>query len=133
MTENLRAPRFADQLIVLQNAAMGFEPGAFFKCDDKVLMPETHQLGNITGARVGGSYIEWHKFILLRPHLSPPFPPPSSPNGRGRGRVTVGRVGDDEVRSRQLIMPSAIGTLSAMMARMDTPKMMNAIPMMFSM
>ncbi len=65
MTEDLRAPELSDQIIVLQNAAVSFEPCTLFESDNKVLVPQANQLGNITGTRVGGSNIEWHKFILL--------------------------------------------------------------------
>jgi hypothetical protein len=43
---------------VLQNAAMGFEPRAFFERDNKIFVPQADQLGNIPRARFGSGDIE---------------------------------------------------------------------------
>jgi len=53
MAENLSAPGFSDQIIVLKDAAMCFKLRAFLQCDDEMFVAQAHQLGEIAVARNG--------------------------------------------------------------------------------
>jgi hypothetical protein len=48
VTEYLRPPGFANQVIVLQDASMGFKLRACLQREDKMFMPQADQLGKIT-------------------------------------------------------------------------------------
>ena len=50
MTEDLRTPGFADQVIVLQDAAVRFEFGASLQADDEMFVAQAHQLGKVAVA-----------------------------------------------------------------------------------
>jgi hypothetical protein len=64
MTEHLRAPGFADQIVVLQDAAMGFELCSRLECENKMFMPQAYKLSKVTIARNGRGMIKWHEIIL---------------------------------------------------------------------
>ena len=51
MTEDLCAPDFADEIIVLQDAAMRLEFCTGLQGDDEVFVTQTHQLSKVTVAR----------------------------------------------------------------------------------
>ena len=53
MTEHLRTPGLADQVVMLQDAAVCFEFGTRLKCENKMLVPQTNELGEITVLRDG--------------------------------------------------------------------------------
>ena len=53
MTEDLRPPRFTDQVIMIKNAPMGFEFRPGFERDDEMLVPQTDQFGNVPIAGSG--------------------------------------------------------------------------------
>jgi hypothetical protein len=48
MTENLRPPGFADQIIVLKDAAMRFEFRARLEGEDEMFVSQADKLGKIT-------------------------------------------------------------------------------------
>lgn len=66
VTEYLRAPRFADQIVVLQNAAMRFELCARLEGEDEMFMPQADELNEIAVARGGSVCVEGHVVILSR-------------------------------------------------------------------
>ena len=53
MTEHLRAPGFADQIVVLKDAAMSLEFCSRLECENKMFMPEAHKLSKVTIAGRG--------------------------------------------------------------------------------
>lgn len=53
VTEYLRAPRFADQIVVLQNAAMRFELCARLEGEDEMFMPQADELRKVAVAGGG--------------------------------------------------------------------------------
>ena len=58
MAKNLRSPGFADQIIVLKNAAMGFKFCARLKCENKMFVSQANKLGKITVMCNGRGMIE---------------------------------------------------------------------------
>ena len=48
MAEDLRAPGFADQVVMLQNAAVGLEFGSRLECDNEMFVTQADQLGKVT-------------------------------------------------------------------------------------
>ena len=48
MTEDLRAPGFPDQVVVLKNSAMSLESGARLKWQNKMFMSQADKLGQVT-------------------------------------------------------------------------------------
>jgi hypothetical protein len=67
MTEDLCTPGFADQVIMLQNPAMRLELGTRLEGKNKMFMPQTDKLGQITVSRDGRRIREGHRVILSRP------------------------------------------------------------------
>jgi len=53
VTEDLRSPRLADQVVMLQDAAMGFKSRSCLERDDKVFVTQADQLGKVTCACIG--------------------------------------------------------------------------------
>lgn len=51
MTEHLRPPRFADQVVVFDHAAMTLKIPAALQDEDEMLMRETDQLRQVACAR----------------------------------------------------------------------------------
>jgi hypothetical protein len=49
MTEDLRTPRFADQIVVLQHAAVRLKLRACNQRKNEMFVPQAHQLGKIAG------------------------------------------------------------------------------------
>lgn len=64
VTEDLRAPLFADQVVVHQDAAVGFELSARFERDDEMFVAQPDQLGQVAVARDGGIGSYGHASIL---------------------------------------------------------------------
>ena len=64
MTIDLRPPKFSDQVIVLNDATMGFEFAARLQWKDEMFVPQANQLGKVAVAGNGGVKIEGHKVIL---------------------------------------------------------------------
>ena len=58
MTEHLRTPGLADQVVMLKNAAVCFELCTCLQCENKVLMPQTDELGQVTVVCNSGGMIE---------------------------------------------------------------------------
>jgi len=54
MTENLRTPGQADQIIVLEHPAMGLKIPTRDEWEDEALVPQTDQLHQVAGLCVGG-------------------------------------------------------------------------------
>jgi hypothetical protein len=64
VTEHLRAPGFADQIVVLDNATVGFEFCACLKRENEMLMPQAYKLSKVAIARSDRGMIKWHVVIL---------------------------------------------------------------------
>ncbi len=64
VTENLRAPRQADQVVVFEHAAMGLQFTVGDERKDEMLVPQADQLRDLAGRGVGGGGIPGHGFIL---------------------------------------------------------------------
>lgn len=64
MTENLCPPGFPNQIIVLKNAAMGFEFCTRLKRENEMFVAQADELGKITVMRNGRGMSEWHEGYL---------------------------------------------------------------------
>ena len=53
MTEDLCSPGLADQIVMLKDAAMGFEFCARLKRENEMFVSQTNKLGKITVTRNG--------------------------------------------------------------------------------
>lgn len=64
MTENLCAPDFSDQVVVLKDAAMRFEFRACLERENEMFMSQANKLGKVTVLCNGGWRVSWHAVIL---------------------------------------------------------------------
>ena len=68
MAEYLAAPGQANQVIVLEHAAMGLEIPTRNEREDETFVPQTDQLYQIASLRMGRLCIPEHAAILPYPH-----------------------------------------------------------------
>lgn len=64
MTEHLCAPRFADQIIVIENATVRFELCTCLQGEYEMFMAQANQLGKIAVACRSGGVSDQHEVIL---------------------------------------------------------------------
>ena len=64
MAENLATPGESDQVIMLDDSAMGLKIPTRYEREDKVLVPQADQLHQVTGLRVCGLGVPGHAVIL---------------------------------------------------------------------
>jgi len=63
VAENLAAPRQADQVIVIEHAAMGVHHSTGDKGEDVVFVSQADEQGQVTGLGMGGGEVPGHGYF----------------------------------------------------------------------